>query len=52
VGEVQEVKVQEEVRAGCCARAARGNATAPPRSAMKSRRLMGLPQGQRVTDQV
>src|SRR5262249_51476505 len=29
-----------------CAFAASGHAAAPPRSAMKSRRLMGLPQGQ------
>jgi hypothetical protein len=31
---------------GCCARAASGHAAAPPSSVMKSRRLMGLPQGQ------
>ena len=36
--------------AGCCARAASGHAAAAPRSAMKSRRLMGLTPRPRITE--
>jgi hypothetical protein len=35
---------------GCCARAASGHTVAPASSVMNSRRLMGYPQGQWITD--